>query len=175
MELFFRIVLVLFTVGFADKSLSSADEVLIKDDSNWCKTIALEQEIYVYDHESILTEEEREKISEIIAEHKKKTMKEVLLVTTHSVGKFQDIKAYATHLGNIYSSEVDRKEIVVIAMSKKLKSVAISTSDRARDTLTDITCKNIIDQEIVPSFIKEHYYIGIVKGLERIFEEWGKH
>ena len=84
------------------------------------------------------------------------------------------MKTYATNLGNLYSSEVKEKNIVVIAISQALEQLAIATSDNARKVLTDEVCTNIIYERIVPSFEKGSYFDGIKSGIDELIVEWNE-
>ena len=131
-------------------------------------------DIYIYDYENILTDGEEKRLSEIIINFKEQTKKEILVVTTFSIGKFPDIHTYAKNLGNVYTGEAEEKNIVIIAISKSLKKLAIATSDNARNYLTDEICKNIIEQVIIPKLKKGDYFIGIKEGVNSLIKEWTK-
>ena len=131
-------------------------------------------DIYVYDYEGIFTNQEKIELSEAIIKHKEKTKKEILIVTTPSIGEFVDIQEYANNIGSIYSNEIKNENIVTIAISKNLKEIAIATSPKAREILTNETCKEIIDKIIIPEIKKGNLYNGIWQGMNELIIKWNR-
>lgn len=127
---------------------------------------------YVYDYESLLSMEEREKLEEVILKLNQDTGNVVLIVTTHSIGPFPDFRSYATNLGNIYNQETKNNDIVIIVVSKVLKKVEIVTSDKAKKMLTDNFCKMVIDKSFIPEFKTGKFYKGILQGVNDVITKW---
>lgn len=130
--------------------------------------------IYVYDYERILSNEEKKILSEIIISYKKNTKREILVITTHSIGNFSNIQEYANNIGSIYSNEIKNEYIVTIAISKNLKKMAIATSPKARNVLTDKACKEIIEKVMIPEVKKGDFYNSIQQGLNELIKKWNK-
>ncbi len=129
-------------------------------------------DIYVYDYEKIFTNEEKNILSEIIIKYKEQTKKEILVVTTHSIGDFYDIQEYATNLGSIYSNEIKNENVVTIVISKKLKAIAIATSPKARKNLTDKINTDIINMVIIPKVKEGYFFDGIKQGICDVIKKW---
>ncbi|GAA4276537.1 TPM domain-containing protein [Aquimarina mytili] len=127
---------------------------------------------FVYDYESILSIRERKNLEETISKFRHDTGNEILIVTTHSIGRFPDFRSYAMSLGDIYSQEVKNDNIIIIVISKILKKVEITTSDKSKETLTDDFCKIVIYESFLPEFKKGNFYNGIEKGLAEIITKW---
>lgn len=132
------------------------------------------KDIYVYDYEKIFTNEEKNILSEIIIKYKKQTKKEILVVTTHSIGDFSDIQEYAANLGSIYSNEIKNENVVTIAISKKLKEIGIATSPKARENLTDKINTDIINNVIIPKIKEGYFFEGIKLGIYEVIKKWNK-
>ncbi|WP_161634456.1 TPM domain-containing protein [Aquimarina pacifica] len=126
----------------------------------------------VYDHESILLIEERKSLEKTISKFNYDTGIVILIVTTHSIGRFPDFRSYTMNLGNVYSQETNNDNIIVIVVSKALKKVEIATSDKTKETLTDDLCKVVIYESFLPEFKKGNFYSGIEKGLGKIITNW---
>lgn len=130
--------------------------------------------IYVYDYESILSEKEKKILEDRILKFENETQKEILIVTTHSIGPIKDIQEYATYLRSVYCSNTKNENVVIVAISKTLKEIGISMSNKPREVLTDEICTGIINQKMIPEFKKGNFFYGIKQGLDGLIEVWGK-
>lgn len=139
------------------------------------KTIKSSEEtsvIYVYDYEEIFTKEEKDILSEIINKYTKQSKKEILVVTTPSIGDFSDIQEYANNIGSIYSNSVKNENIVTIAISKTLRKIGIATSPKARESLTDKISLDIINEIMIPEIKQGFFYKGTRFGINEIINRW---
>jgi uncharacterized protein len=128
--------------------------------------------ISVYDYEAIFSSNEKKDLEETILKFKKLTPKEILIVTTNSIGPMNDMREYAAYLRDVYIKDADNDEIVVIAISKTLRKIEISTSDKSRQIVSDKACDEIINQKMIPEFTKGNFFVGTRKGLDELSMVW---
>jgi len=159
------IVYIGFTLLFSCLSIHKVNNLQVENSKTESKNI------FVYDYESIFLKTEKELLEKKILGLFKESKKKILIVTTHSIGKYKNIEEYATVLRGVYSDYDENENIIVIVLSKKLNIVRISTSKKAKRSITNLVSREIID-EMIPEFIKESYFIGIEKGLDRLIIKW---
>ena len=128
--------------------------------------------ICVYDYEKIFTDKERNMLSEIIKKYKELTKKEILVITTPSIGDFSDIQEYANNIGSTYSIDVKNENVVTLAISKKMRKIGIATSPRARKNITDQISLDIIREIMIPEIKQGFYYNGVRQGINEIIKKW---
>ena len=61
---------------------------------------------------------------------------------------------------------------LTIMLSKKLRKVRISTTEKTRYYLTDEFCQKVIDENIIPEFKKGNYNDGILLGINELIRKW---
>lgn len=126
------------------------------------------ESIYVFDSESILTASEKLKLSQDILLFKQKEQKEIFIITTDSIGHFKDLQEYATYLRWSYTEAKNSDDVLIIAVSKNLRSVGISTGSSIKEKLTDKICENIIHKDMIPEFKKGNFFEGIEHAIDKI-------
>ena len=136
------------------------------------KIFEISNDIYIYDYEKIFTDEEKKILSKIIIKYIRRTKKEILVVTTPSIGDFPSMQDYATNIGSIYSNAVKNENVTTIVISKRLEEMAIATSPKARIILTDEIVAKIINEIIIPNIKKGNFFQGIKQGLYEIIRKW---
>ena len=127
----------------------------------------------VSDYEKIFNENQIENLTKIITEYEERTTREIAIVTINSIEPYEDISDYSSDLANewgIGKSESDNG--LLILFSKKLREIRISTGYGTEKILTDMLCKKVIDETIIPEFKKGDYYSGIEKGMTELMKKW---
>ncbi|WP_281323308.1 TPM domain-containing protein [Flavobacterium aestivum] len=144
---FFIFLLLILEIIFPNYSVSQNVEIRDKIDT-----------MSVYDYEAILSSNEKKVLEETILKFKKHTPKDILIATTNSIGPMKDIQEYATYLREVYTKDTNNEEIVVIAISKTLRKIGISTSDKSRQIVSDKICEEIINHKMIPEFAKGNFF-----------------
>lgn len=127
----------------------------------------------VNDFEEILSIEEEEYLDSLISTNEKATTNQIAVVTVKSIEPYQNISDFTQDLGNYWgigSSDVGNG--LIIALSKNMKQVRISTSFGTEKILQDDQIKNIIDNEMLPYFRTGQYFDGIKNGLVVLIYKW---
>lgn len=128
---------------------------------------------WVNDFEDILTTAQEQKLTDIIVEFDKKTTNQIAIVTVHDISPYENMKTYATALGNHWGvGQKDKHNGLVIVVSKNLRKVWISTGLGTEKVLTNEICKKIIDEKMIPEFRQGNSFEGLVKGLNELIGNW---
>lgn len=129
----------------------------------------------INDFENILNEEQKTKLDKKITDFNEKTKVEFVIVTTDSLPKeLLTIEEYAATIAEKWKvgKKKGKDNGLVLAYSKKLRSVNISTSKETQKILSDQRCQEIIDQDMIPHFKKDEIFEGLESGANKIIESW---
>lgn len=127
---------------------------------------------YVNDYESVFSQEERDSLTAIIKKHEDETTNQIAIVTIETYSPFKTLFDYTHDLFNTWGIGTKEKNNgVAIVFGKNLKEIRIMVGYGLEKSLTNEEAKIIIDNTIIPEFLKENYYTGIQKGLEEIIKE----
>ncbi len=127
---------------------------------------------YVYDYTSpkTLTDDQRETLKhKLSAFDDGSTTQIIVVIVTSMEGK--NIADYNIELGRAWG--IGDKEFnngVVLFIAKKDRKLNIATGYGVEGALPDLTCKQIIDDIIVPNFKGDDYYGGIEQGTDAIIK-----
>lgn len=165
------LILMFFFFGFSSSKICYAQN---NDDTYALDSLKNHIDINIYDFEGLFTEEEKNTLLKLIISNRKKTGKELLIITTPTIGEFNDIQKYANYVGAIYSNKVKKEDVVTFVISKTLRKIAIATSPKARKILNDNICAEIINKEVIPSIKQNNFFKGIKTGLFSLVGIWSK-
>lgn len=133
------------------------------------KQAVIQQPIYVYDFENILTQEQEEQLFGLILQHERKTSNEIAIVTTSSWEPHINIDEYSVAFGNEKGvGKADKDNGIVISFSRTMRATRISTGLGLENILTDEKAQLIIDSLMLPAFREGEFYRGIRNGTQAI-------
>src|SRR5690554_1937200 len=122
---------------------------------------------FVNDFENIFTEEQKTQLTKFLTYYKNTSYREIAVITIDSVPENMEFDQYAIKLSDNWKIGKDNDgNGLTVVLSKTLKSVRISTTDKTKQLyLSDEFCEKVIDENMIPEFKKENYYDGILLGL----------
>lgn len=124
----------------------------------------------VNDFTGTLTQLQQENLEHKLKNYDDTTSNQIAVVIVKAVGDY-DPYEYATALGRKWG--VGNKEFnngVVFLIAKDDRKVFIAPGYGLEGALPDITCKQIIENEILPNFRGNDYYRGIDEGTTAIMK-----
>ena len=96
----------------------------------------------------------------------------LLIVSVDDLYPYQNLKEYAIGQGYVWSIGSGlSKGGIVVAFSKKLKRVRISTSSLSKQFLPDEDAQNLIDKVLLPKFTRGQYYEAMIELIDKLEEE----
>ncbi|MDC9721814.1 MAG: TPM domain-containing protein [Urechidicola sp.] len=127
---------------------------------------------YVNDLEGIFTNEQIIELNEIIAQVENETSNEIAIVSISSYAPFNSLFEYSLDLANYWGIGKENKNNgIAIVFGKEIKQIRIQVGYGLENKLSDDEAKKIIDNIIIPEFIKGDFFNGIKKGLIEIINE----
>ena len=124
----------------------------------------------VNDFTGTLTQLQQENLEHKLKNYDDTTSNQIVVVIVKTVSDY-DPYEYATALGRKWG--VGNKEFnngVVFLIAKDDRKVFIAPGYGLEGALPDITCKQIVDNEILPNFRGDDYYRGIDEGTTAIMQ-----
>ncbi len=124
----------------------------------------------VNDYTGTLTELQRESLEQKLVGYDDTTSNQIVVVIVKSLNDYEPYE-FATALGRKWG--VGNKEFnngVVFLIAKDDRKVFIAPGYGLEGALPDITCKQIIENEILPNFRGNDYYRGIDAGTSAIMQ-----
>jgi len=96
------------------------------------------------------------------------TSTQVCVVTVNSIGD-NEIGDYGIKLFKEWKvGQQGKNNGILLLVSKAERKITIRVGQGLEGVLPDITCKHIIDREVMPSFKAGDYYAGFVNGVDSI-------
>ena len=128
---------------------------------------------FVNDFENILAEEEVKFLENLLDYYKKTSNREIVVITIDSIPSNSDFKQYTLLTSNNWKvGESNDGNGLTVLLSKKLKKIRISTTDKTRYYLPDEFVKKVIDEIMIPEFKNDQYNDGILLGLNELIRKW---
>ncbi len=129
--------------------------------------------IWVFDKEEVLSDNEEATLNEIITRFERETTNEIVIVTTPDIGEHEKMVSYAVEFGDSLGvGKRNKNNGLVIVFSSTLRETFIATGLGIEDILTDSICQMIVDEDMVPNFKDGNYYEGIEGGLNECIRIW---
>ncbi|MCX8481407.1 MAG: TPM domain-containing protein, partial [Sediminibacterium sp.] len=120
------------------------------------------------DFAQVLTIEQQKTIEQNLDEFSINTSNQIAVVILQSLNDYP-IEDYATKMLREWGiGQTKKNNGVLLLISIQEKKLKIETGYGLEGALPDITCKQIIDNYIKPSFKQGDYYAGITQGIEQI-------
>jgi len=124
----------------------------------------------VNDYADILTEAQSQELERKVVDFDNSTSTQITIVIVPRLDGM-DIADAATELGRNWGvGQVKNNNGVVLLISKEDRKLNISPGYGLEGVLPDVTCKQIIDDVIVPRFKGDDYYGGIDEGITSIIQ-----
>jgi uncharacterized protein len=118
----------------------------------------------VVDQADILSPSTRGKLTELLAEHERKTSNQVVVVTLASLQGY-DIADYGVRLGRAWKlGQADRNNGAILMVAPRERLVRIEVGYGLEGALPDARAAMIIQREIIPRFRAGDMEGGIVQG-----------
>ncbi len=122
----------------------------------------------VNDFANMMSASEQAQLEQKLQDFERATSIEITIVTITSLGSY-DVSDYAIRLGKAWGvGKSGKNDGVVVLASLQEHKVNISTGRGLEGALTDLTCGQIIRNEMVPSFKRDFYFQGFLKAADAI-------
>lgn len=94
-----------------------------------------------------------------------------IVIAIISTTKGEDINFLGAQWGQKWGIGQDKKDNgILLLVAKDDRKIAISTGYGVEGSLTDLMCKRIIENVILPQFRQSNFYNGLNKGTDAIFQ-----
>jgi uncharacterized protein len=123
----------------------------------------------VNDFANVLTEDQKLVLEKKLFEFDDSTSTQIAVVIVPNLGGY-DVADYNVELLRAWGVGNKNNNGVVLLISKEDRKLNITTGYGLEGALPDITCKQIIDEIIVPYFKGNDYYSGINNGTTAIMQ-----
>ncbi|TYP70884.1 TPM domain-containing protein [Aquimarina intermedia] len=128
----------------------------------------------VNDFENIFTEEEKTQLTKLLSYYKKTSFREIAIITIDSIPINTEFDQYVIIVSENWNvGRNNNGNGLTLALSKSLKKVRISTTEKTKNLyLSDEFCKKVIEENMIPEFKNGNYYDGILLGLNELMRKW---
>ena len=121
-------------------------------------------------HIGFLTPSEESMIEKRLEKFEKETSNEIAVIIIDDLGDY-DVSDYAIKISNLWKvgKEKEKNGIVVLIKptgGKRDKKIFISVGRGLEGAIPDITCKRIIENELIPNFKNEAHFKGLNDALD---------
>ncbi len=89
----------------------------------------------------------------------------VIVFTSPDAGFYETFADYLSDICIKNHFDAPGHDYVLIAVSKNLMEIRILCSKELQDRLSQTALQNIIDNEMIPDFMEDRYFEGIVKAV----------
>lgn len=128
---------------------------------------------FVNDFENIFTEEQKTQLTKLLTYYYENSSREITVVTLNAIPNTTEFGNYAIALSDHWNrSKNNNENALTIVMSKSLREIRISTTDKTRLSLTDDFCKTVIYEFMIPEFKKDNYFDGLLFGYNELIVKW---
>ncbi|WP_378187528.1 TPM domain-containing protein [Aquimarina sp. W85] len=128
---------------------------------------------FINDFEKIFTEDDIKFLENALLYYKDNSNREIAIITIESVPENMEFDQYAIRMsGNWNVGKNNDGNGLTVVLSKKLRKVRISTTEKTRNYLTDEFCQKVIDENMIPEFKKGNYNDGILLGINELIRKW---
>jgi uncharacterized protein len=124
----------------------------------------------VVDNASLLSQTQKDSLTNILKQHEEKTTNQVVIVTLKSL-EGQEIEEYGYQLGRHWGiGQKGKDNGILLIVAPNEKKVRIEVGYGLEGVITDKIAHDIIQNKIIPSFKTQDYPEGINKGTRSILE-----
>ena len=125
---------------------------------------------WVNDYENLFTEQEILTLDSMIADFEKKTTIEIAIVTidTNACTKnsFDDFTLELARIWGVGKNESNNG--ILIGLSKGFRKIRINNATGIENLISDTETKEIIQNEMIPAYKNDNYYLGTILGIEKL-------
>lgn len=161
------------------KFVMPGDQALI-DQGEFVKAkISLRVPLYpsgwVTDFENIFSSHDEYALDSILSAYEDLTRVEIGVVTIDSTWTTREgFDSFVLRLHNFWGEgKKEKNNGILIGISQGYKLIRISYGDGIRSVLSDEKTKEIIDEHMIPEFIKSDYFTGTRNGIFAITDQLG--
>ena len=128
----------------------------------------------VNDYVGLLTADQKQHLEQKLVAYDDSTSIQVVVVIVNSLNDYAPVD-YAVKLGRewgVGNKKTNNGVVFLMSMggNGEKRSVFIAPGYGLEGALPDITCKQIIDNEVIPQFRQENYFRGINDGMDAIIQ-----
>lgn len=128
---------------------------------------------FVNDFEKIFSDEQKTQLTKLLTYYYENSSREITVVTLDAIPNTTEFRNYAIALSDHWNKSKNNNEnALTIVMSKSMREIRISTTDKTRLSLTDDFCNKVISDYMIPEFKKDNYYDGLLYGLNEVIVKW---
>ena len=128
---------------------------------------------FVNDFEKLFTQEEITFLENALDYYKRTSNREVIVITIDSLPQNTTFDHYALAISNNWNvGEATEGNGLTLLLSKKLRKIRISTTDKTSYYLPDEFIKKVIDETMIPEFKNDRYNDGLLLGLNELIRKW---
>jgi uncharacterized membrane protein YgcG len=134
-----------------------------------CKIDTFEPNGYVNDFAGILSQSEHNSLEQNLVQYEQNTSVEISIIIINQLDNMDDIENFSQRI--FYEWGIGKKHLnngVLLAFSMKNHKCRIHTGYGMEGILSDIICKNLLDEELVPYFKQEKYFNGISNLVSKV-------
>ena len=126
----------------------------------------------INDYEHLFTLEQKKELDSIIRDFTIKTTNQICVVSIETFEPYTSLKDFTTDLGNYWVVGGNKKNGLVITISKNKRAIWIGTGFGTEKVLTDETVQKVIKTQMLPFFKEEKYFEGVKTGLQELMKLW---
>lgn len=127
------------------------------------------QKLYVDDSANLLSREHATELDSILIAHNQTGFGRLRVIVLRRLPPDTTIEEYSSSLLNEELKAIGaRRDRVILIVAIENRRVRIQTAPAVWSVLRDEFCQQVIDTEIVPSFKREEFFLGIRAGLAAI-------
>jgi uncharacterized protein len=129
---------------------------------------------FVNDFENIFTEEDIKFLENLLVNYQDNVNREITVITIDSIPENIEFEQYAIRMSDNWKVGKDNDgNGLSVVLSKSLRKIRISTTDKTRDLyLSDEFCLKVIEENMIPEFKNGNYYDGLLLGLNELIRKW---
>jgi|GEM_PF-1165711 len=128
---------------------------------------------WISDFDEILSTEEEEELTKLVAAYQVTTDREIAVVTTNSIDPYKSLYDYSNDLFNEWGiGNTETNDGLMMVLCKNRGEVRISTGTGTEKVLTDNICQEIINKNMIPLLKKKQYFEALKNGLQNAMKQW---
>jgi uncharacterized protein len=126
----------------------------------------------VNDFVGLLTQDQKDNLEQKLVAYDDSTSNQIVVVIVKTLDDY-DAVDYAVKLGRewgVGNKKSNNGVIFLMSMEQGKRTVFIAPGYGLEGALPDITCKQIVQAEVIPQFKQDNYFRGISDGIDAIIQ-----
>ncbi len=126
----------------------------------------------VNDFTNTLTPDQKAHLEEKLVAYDDSTSVQIAVVIVNTLNDLEPVD-FATRLGRewgVGNKKTNNGVVLLVSMEPGKRKVFIAPGYGLEGALPDITCKRIVESEIIPQFKQDNYYRGLVEAADAIIK-----